>query len=109
MQENMNSGNDAMFSDAAFADEIATAKPSMYKVMLINDDFTPVEFVISIMQKFFHRSYEDSVSATMQVHNEGVAVCGYFTRDMAETKVGMVNEFASRNQHPLKCTFEEDL
>ena len=82
-------------------------KPSMYKVVLLNDDFTPMDFVVYVVQKFFHKSYDDAMAITMQVHASGNAVCGFFTKDVAETKVGIVNDFSRKNHHPLKCTIEE--
>jgi ATP-dependent Clp protease adaptor protein ClpS len=88
--------------------ELLLAKPSMYKVMLLNDDYTPMEFVAFILQKFFHKSQTEAVSLTNQINAEGAAVCGFYTRDVAETKSGFVNDFSRRNQHPLKCTFEEE-
>lgn len=89
--------------------EVFLAKPLMYKVVMLNDDFTPMEFVAFILQKFFHKSHEEAISLTSQIHAEGSAICGFYTRDVAETKSGFVNDFARRNQHPLKCTFEEDI
>ncbi len=83
-------------------------KPVMYKVMLLNDDFTPMDFVVYVTQKFFHKTHDEALALTMQIHNSGAAVCGFYTKDVAETKVGIVNDFARKNQHPLKCTLEEN-
>ena len=83
-------------------------KPSMFKVVLLNDDYTPMDFVIYVVQKFFHRTHDDALSIAMQIHTTGAAVCGFYTKDVAETKVGIVNDFARKNQHPLKCTLEEN-
>ena len=83
------------------------AKPSMYKVRLLNDDFTPIDFVTYVIQKFFHKSIDESMSITMQIHKTGSAICGLYTKDVAETKVGIVNDYARKSQHPLKCTLEE--
>ena len=102
-------GNKAQFSDAVVAEPVQFAtKPSMYKVVLLNDDFTPMDFVVYVVQKFFHKNYDESMNLTMQIHASGSAVCGFFTRDVAETKVGIVNDFARKNHHPLKCTLEEN-
>jgi len=83
-------------------------KPCMYKVVLLNDDYTPMDFVVYVVQKFFHKNYDESMNLTMQIHASGSAICGFFTRDVAETKVGIVNDFARKNHHPLKCTLEEN-
>ena len=83
-------------------------KPSMYKVVLMNDDYTPMDFVVYVVQKFFHKSQDEAVRITMQIHTAGFAVCGFYTRDVAETKVGIVNDFARKSHHPLKCTIEEN-
>lgn len=97
------------FSDTGFADpQITLSKPSMYKVILLNDDYTPMDFVSLILEKFFNKMSVEANSLTSQIHSDGAAVCGFYTRDIAETKVGIVNEFARQSQHPLKCTFEED-
>ena len=97
-------------SDAAIAPQDMTlAKPSMYKVLLLNDDYTPVEFVSHVLQKFFHKPQIEASKLCMQIHREGIAVCGFFTRDVAETKVGIVNDQARKSHHPLKCTFEEEV
>ncbi|MBV1951087.1 MAG: ATP-dependent Clp protease adapter ClpS [Cycloclasticus sp.] len=82
-------------------------KPPMYKVLLLNDDFTPMDFVVSILQEIFYKSKEDAVKITMNVHTAGVGVCGVFTKDIAETKAEQVVVYAQENQHPLQCTIEE--
>ena len=82
-------------------------KPPMYKVLLLNDDFTPMDFVVSILQKIFYKNKEDAVKITMNVHTSGVGVCGVFTKDIAETKAEQVVVYAQENQHPLQCTIEE--
>ncbi|PCI59610.1 MAG: ATP-dependent Clp protease adapter ClpS [Kordiimonadales bacterium] len=85
-----------------------TKKPSMYKVLLLNDDFTPMEFVVIILQRFFHMTMEEATDVMLQVHQSGVGVCGVFTYEVAETKVNMVLTFAKQNEHPLQCTMEKD-
>ncbi len=98
------------FSDAALAPQDMTlAKPSMYKVVILADDYTPSEFMQGVLQSQFHKPQIEAAQLTMQVRKEGLAICGFFTRDVAETKVGIVNEQARRSHHPLKCTFEEDV
>jgi len=81
-------------------------KPSLYKVILLNDDYTPMDFVIDVLESFFNCSREQSVKIMLQVHNSGQGVCGTFTKDIAETKVMQVNNYARDNQHPLLCTME---
>jgi len=83
-------------------------RPPMYKVLLLNDDYTPMEFVVHILQGIFSMTEEKATQIMMHVHTRGVGVCGVFTRDIAETKVAMVVREAQENQHPLKCTMETD-
>ncbi len=85
-----------------------TKKPSMYKVLLLNDDYTPMEFVVHILEKFFAKSREDAVEVMLHVHRHGVGICGVFTYEVAETKVAQVIEFSRRHQHPLQCTMEKE-
>ena len=82
-------------------------KPPLYKVFLINDDFTPMGFVEYVLQKFFAMSDETATRVMLSVHTQGRGVCGVFTKDIAETKVVQVNEFSRHHQHPLMCTMEE--
>jgi ATP-dependent Clp protease adaptor protein ClpS len=83
-------------------------KPSLYKVLLLNDDYTPMEFVVHILEKFFSKSREDAVEVMLHVHRHGVGICGVFTYEVAETKVAQVIEFSRRHQHPLQCTMEKE-
>lgn len=80
--------------------------PSMYQVMLINDDFTPMEFVVSILHKFFNMNLAKATQIMWQVHTRGKGVCGVYTRDIAETKVAQVNQYSKDHEHPLLCTME---
>ena len=84
-----------------------TKKPTPYKVLMLNDDYTPMEFVVLVLQQFFSMSIEDATRVMLQVHQQGVAVCGVFTYEVAETKVTQVIDFARENQHPLQCTLEK--
>ena len=84
-----------------------TAKPSLYKVLLLNDDYTPMEFVVHTLQKFFRMGIEDATRVMLHVHQRGVGVCGIFTYEVAETKVSQVMDFAKQHQHPLQCTLEK--
>ena len=83
-------------------------KPSLYKVLLLNDDYTPMEFVVHILEKFFAKNREGAVEVMLHVHRHGVGICGVFTYEVAETKVAQVIEFARRHQHPLQCTMEKE-
>lgn len=82
-------------------------KPPLYKVVLLNDDFTPMDFVVDILVHFFSMSEEKATRVMLHVHTRGVGVCGVFSKDVAETKVELVNQHARDHQHPLKCSMEE--
>ena len=81
--------------------------PPMFKVMLLNDDFTPMEFVVLVLQKFFGMTRERATQVMLKVHREGIGVCGVYPQDIAATKVQQVAAFARRHQHPLQCVMEE--
>ena len=81
--------------------------PPMYKVLLLNDDYTPMEFVVLVLETFFRLDREKATQIMLHVHTRGVGVCGVFTRDIAETKVSQVNDYSRSHQHPLMCTMEE--
>ena len=83
-------------------------EPSMFKVLLLNDDFTPMDFVVLILTKFFKRSTEEATQIMLQVHNKGQGTAGIYTHEIAETKVYLVNDFARKNKHPLKCVMEKE-
>jgi len=85
-----------------------TKKPSMYKVLLLNDDYTPMEFVVYVLQRFFQKTGEDATTIMLHVHQNGVGICGVFTYEVAETKVTQVMDLARQNDHPLQCTMEKD-
>jgi ATP-dependent Clp protease adaptor protein ClpS len=82
-------------------------KPPLYKVILLNDDFTPMDFVVEVLTEFFNMGYEKATQVMLQVHYEGIGVCGTYTKDVAETKVFMVNDYSRRHNHPLMCAMEE--
>lgn len=82
-------------------------RPSMYKVIILNDDYTPMEFVVQVLESFFNMDREKATRVMLHVHTRGVGVCGVFTKDVAETKVSQVNDYSRSNQHPLMCTMEE--
>lgn len=85
-----------------------TQKPSMYKVLLLNDDYTPMEFVVLVLESFFNKSNAEATRIMMHVHKKGVGLCGVYTFDVAETKVMQVMSAARQAQHPLQCTMEKD-
>ena len=85
-----------------------TKKPSMYKVLMLNDDYTPMEFVVHILERFFAKSRQEATKIMLHVHRRGVGICGVYTYEVAETKVTQVMDFARQHQHPLQCTLEKD-
>lgn len=85
-----------------------TKKPSLYKVLLLNDDYTPMEFVVHVLEVFFSKSREDAYRIMLHVHQKGVGVCGVYTFEVAETKVTQVMDFAKQHGHPLQCTMEKE-
>ena len=82
-------------------------KPSQYKVLMLNDDYTPMEFVVMVLKRFFAMDLEQATRVMLHVHQKGVGVCGIFPYEVAETKVNQVMDFARQNQHPLQCTLEK--
>ena len=84
-----------------------TKTPSPYKVLMLNDDYTPMEFVVHVLQSIFKMNIEDATRVMLHVHQRGVGVCGIFPYEIAETKVSQVIDFARQNQHPLQCTLEK--
>ena len=87
---------------------VRTKKPSLYRVMLLNDDYTPMEFVVFILERFFNKSPEEATRIMLHVHQKGVGLCGVYTYEVAETKVAQVLDMAQRNEHPLQCVMEKD-
>ena len=85
-----------------------TARPPLYKVLLLNDDYTPMEFVVHVLERFFGMNHAQAFELMLTVHRKGVAVVGVFSFEVAETKVGQVMDFARRHQHPLQCTMEKE-
>ena len=83
------------------------AKPPMYQVVILNDDYTPMDFVVSVLETFFSMTRQTATQVMLHVHTRGKGVCGVFTREVAETKVTQVNEFSRSHQHPLLCTMEK--
>ena len=83
-------------------------KPPLYKVLLLNDDFTPMEFVVHVLEKFFAIGHDKAVQIMLTVHKKGIAVVGVYSHDIAETKVTQVMDYSRKNQHPLQCTMEKE-
>jgi ATP-dependent Clp protease adaptor protein ClpS len=85
-----------------------TKKPAMYKVVLLNDDYTPMEFVVVVLERFFGKSQEEATQIMLHVHRRGIGICGVYAYEIAETKVTQVIDFARKNEHPLQCMLEKD-
>lgn len=86
----------------------ALKRPPMYKVIIMNDDYTPMEFVVEVLESFFYMSREKATQVMLQVHVQGKGICGVFSRDVAETKTTQVNDYSQQNQHPLLCSMEAE-
>ncbi|WP_353535460.1 ATP-dependent Clp protease adapter ClpS [Cognatishimia sp. WU-CL00825] len=95
-------------ADVAVKTRARTKRPPLYKVLLLNDDYTPMEFVVHILERFFGMTHSQSFEIMLTVHKKGVAVVGVFSHEIAETKVTQVMDFARRHQHPLQCTMEKE-
>lgn len=100
-------GDDGAERGVATKTRPKTKKPSMYRVLLMNDDYTPMEFVVSILMKIFNKTADEATRVMLNVHKNGVGVCGIYTFEIAETKVSQVVNEAKRAQHPLQCTMEK--
>lgn len=83
-------------------------RPSLYKVLILNDDYTPMDFVVHVLERYFHKTRDEATSIMLRVHHEGVGVCGVYTYEVAETKVMQVMEVARQQQHPLQCVMERE-
>ena len=107
MADKKDSGDDTDFG-VVVETKPKTKRPPMYKVMILNDDFTPMEFVVHVLERFFGLSHAQAFEIMLTVHKKGVAVVGVFSHEIAETKVAQVMDFAQRHQHPLQCTMEKE-
>ena len=94
--------------DLDLENDVSTEEPKLYKVLIHNDDYTPMDFVIFVLKKFFNKSEELAFKIMLDVHNKGIGIAGIYTFEVAETKSMQVNQFCKNNQHPLKTTFEEE-
>ena len=104
-QQNIDRYNDELVLQEA---KPKLKRPPMYKVILLNDDYTPMEFVVHILEVFFGMDRERATRIMLNVHTQGKGICGLYTRDIAETKVSQVNDYSRQNEHPLLCTLEAD-
>lgn len=101
-------GGDDLSTGVSVKSRPKTKKPSMFKVLMLNDDYTPMEFVVLVLEQLFAKSHEEAMSVMLNVHQRGVGICGVFTFEIAETKVAQVMDLAHQNEHPLQCTIEKD-
>jgi len=88
--------------------EVKTKRPPFFKVVLLNDDFTPMDFVVFVLKDIFHKPHDEAISTMLDVHHKGAGICGVFTRDVAETKSELVTTLARRNEYPLQCLVEKE-
>lgn len=100
--------NEAYEDGLAVKVKTKSKKPSMYKVMLLNDDFTPMEFVVYVLERVFRKNHDEATDIMLKVHSDGVGIAGVYTYEVAETKVDQVMSLARKNEHPLQCTMERD-
>ena len=107
MADDINDDDGGTGVDVATRTRTRTKKPTPYKVLMLNDDYTPMEFVVLCLQRFFRLNMEEATRVMLHVHQKGVGVCGIFSYEVAETKVTQVMDFARENQHPLQCTLEK--
>lgn len=114
MKEHMSNTGDEQYDDGqeehglALKTKPKTQKPSMYKVLLLNDDYTPMEFVVHVLESIFKKNRQEATDIMLHVHRRGVGICGVFTFEVAETKVAQVMDFAQANEQPLQCTMEKE-
>ena len=106
-QDNINDKTSNDLGTTVLEKDPEVKKPPSYQVILLNDDFTPMEFVVHILEFFFSIKKEDATRIMLEVHTSGKGVCGLFTHEIAETKVSLVNDYSRENQHPLLCTMEK--
>jgi len=106
-RDNSNNGNGSQ-TGTITKTKPKTKKPHLYKVLLLNDDYTPMEFVVQILEQIFSKSREEASAIMLHVHQKGVGLCGVYTHEIAETKVTQVMELAQEYQHPLQCTMEKE-
>ena len=103
-----NGGQDDRATGVIVRTRPKTKRPSLYKVLMLNDDYTPMEFVVHVLERFFSKRREEATQIMLHVHRRGVGICGVYTYEVAETKVTQVIDYARKHQHPLQCTLEKD-
>ena len=108
MSDNGRRGEEGPGTGVIVKPKAKTKKPSMYKVLMLNDDYTPMEFVVDVLQHIFQKNREEATKIMLHVHQKGVGVCGVYTYEIAETKVTQTVDYARKNQHPLQCTLEKE-
>jgi ATP-dependent Clp protease adaptor protein ClpS len=107
MAERREDGGEGTGIGVATRTRAKTKQPTPYRVLMLNDDYTPMEFVVHVVERFFNKSHDDAYQIMMHVHHNGVGECGVFTYEVAETKVTQVMDFARKHQHPLQCVMEK--
>lgn len=112
-KENLNTpsphlNEEKVVNDPATITRQKTKKPSMYRVIMLNDDYTPMDFVIYVLEMIFDKPTEEAISIMLSIHNNGIGMCGIFTYEIAEEKISQVMNLAQQNQHPLQCTLEKE-
>jgi len=105
--ENRNAGTNGPSTSVITKVKPKTKRPNLYRVLILNDDYTPMEFVVLVLQKFFGMTRERATQVMLKVHREGMGICGVYPRDVALTKVQQVADYARKHQHPLQCVMEE--
>jgi len=107
--ENDDDGDDRELGEGVITQtDVKPKRPQLYKVLMLNDDYTPMEFVVHVLQRYFRMTMEEATQVMLHVHQKGVGVCGIFPFDVAETKVNQVMDLAKKHQHPLQCTLEKE-
>ena len=107
MNSNQNNNNEEFQKGLLLDTKPKTKKPSMYNVLLMNDDYTPMEFVVMVLEKIFNKKQEEATQIMLHVHQKGIGICGTFTYEVAESKCKAVIDLAKKNEHPLQCTMEK--
>lgn len=108
MSEENNNNDNGLQGSVITKTKPKTKKPSMYKVLMLNDDYTPMDFVVHVLQKFFRKPEPEALRIMLQVHQQGIGVCGVFSFEIAESKVHQVVDYARKHEHPLQCTLEKE-
>ena len=108
MNSDQNNNNEEFQKGLLLDTKPKTKKPSMYNVLLMNDDYTPMEFVVMVLEKIFNKKQEEATQIMLHVHQKGIGICGTFTYEVAESKCKAVIDLAKKNEHPLQCTMEKN-